>query len=32
VAGEQPYHSLRRRLLSTFEIRLMVGLFGGMNR
>jgi geranylgeranyl reductase family protein len=33
VAGEQPYHSLRRRLLATFELRLMLGLFGGgLNR
>ena len=29
VAGEQPYHSLRRRLLRTFELRLMLELFGG---
>lgn len=28
VAGEQPYHSLRRRLLQTFELRLMLELFG----
>jgi geranylgeranyl reductase family protein len=32
AAGEQPYHSLRRRLLATFELRLMLGLFGGFNR
>lgn len=29
VAGEQPYHTLRRRLLKTFELRLMLELFGG---
>ena len=28
VAGEQPYHSLKRRLLKTFELRLMLELFG----
>lgn len=28
VAGEQPYHSLRRRLLATLEPRLMLELFG----
>lgn len=28
VAGEQPYHSLRKRLLKTFEWRLMLELFG----
>ncbi len=28
VAGEQPYHTLRRRLLSIFELRLMFELFG----
>lgn len=28
VAGEQPYHSLKRRLLATLEWRLMVELFG----
>jgi geranylgeranyl reductase family protein len=28
VAGEQPYHTLRRRLLSTLELRLMFELFG----
>jgi hypothetical protein len=28
VAGEQPYHTLRRRLLGTFELRLMLELFG----
>jgi hypothetical protein len=28
VAGEQPYHSLRTRLLRTFEWRLMGELFG----
>jgi geranylgeranyl reductase family protein len=28
VAGEQPYHTLRRRLLGTFELRLMFELFG----
>lgn len=28
VAGEQPYHSLRRRLLATLEWRLMLELFG----
>jgi menaquinone-9 beta-reductase len=28
VAGEQPYHTLRRRLLSTLELRLMLELFG----
>jgi geranylgeranyl reductase family protein len=28
VAGEQPYHTLRRRLLQTFELRLMLELFG----
>lgn len=28
VAGEQPYGTLRRRLLGTFEWRLMVELFG----
>lgn len=28
VAGEQPYHTLRRRLLATFELRLMLELFG----
>jgi geranylgeranyl reductase family protein len=28
VAGEQPYHSLRTRLLRTFEWRLMAELFG----
>jgi geranylgeranyl reductase family protein len=28
VAGEQQYHTLRRRLLSTFELRLMLQLFG----
>ena len=27
VAGEQPYHTLRRRLLSTLELRLMFELF-----
>jgi geranylgeranyl reductase family protein len=28
VAGEQPYKTLRRRLLKTFELRLMLELFG----
>ena len=28
VAGEQPYHTLRRRLLATLEVRLMLELFG----
>lgn len=28
IAGEQPYHSLRRRLLATCELRLMLELFG----
>jgi geranylgeranyl reductase family protein len=28
VAGEQPYATLRRRLLKTFELRLMFELFG----
>lgn len=28
VAGEQPYHTLRRRLIATFELRLMLELFG----
>jgi flavin-dependent dehydrogenase len=28
VAGEQPYHTLRRRLLRTLEFRLMLELFG----
>ena len=28
VAGEQPYATLRRRLLKTFELRLMLELFG----
>jgi flavin-dependent dehydrogenase len=28
VAGDQPYHSLKRRLLQTFELRLMLELFG----
>lgn len=28
VAGEQPYHSLKRRLLKTLELRLMLDLFG----
>jgi hypothetical protein len=27
VAGEQPYHALRGRLLRTFEWRLMAALF-----
>lgn len=32
VAGEQPYHSLRRRLLRTFELRLMLELSGLLPR
>ena len=28
VAGEQPYHTLKRRLLATLELRLMLELFG----
>jgi menaquinone-9 beta-reductase len=29
VAGEQPYGTLRRRLVATLELRLMLELFGG---
>lgn len=32
VAGEQSYTSLRRRLLRTFEWRLMAELFAGGSR
>ena len=28
VAGRQTYRGLRRRLLATFELKLMAGLFG----
>lgn len=32
VAGDQPYHTLRRRLLATLEWRLMLELFGKVGR